>query len=117
MGTLVNVSMQDSKVGRQMCVASVTRLGDLLDFGQLFKPLAIIKLPKSSTFLRKFCKVVKIYHFLLKSFLCHFYRHLAIFFWSHSVQLPPGHNLLNNFYSKVINGLVDNRNVVKGIPT
>ena len=34
---------------------SVTRLGDLLDFGQLFKPLATITLPKSSTFLSNFC--------------------------------------------------------------
>ena len=47
------------------------------------KPLATINLPKSSTFLRIFCKVVKIYHFQVKSFLGNFYRHLVIFFWSH----------------------------------
>ena len=35
----------------------MTRFGDLLDFWQLFN------LPKSPTFLGKFCKVVKIYHF------------------------------------------------------
>ena len=39
---------------------SVTRSGDLLDFGQL---LATLNLPKSLTFLRNFCKGVEIYHF------------------------------------------------------
>ena len=47
------------------------------------KPLATINLPKSPTFLGIFCKGVKIYHFLVKSFFGNFYRHLAIFFWSH----------------------------------
>ena len=59
---------------------SVTRLGKLLDFGQLLITLATINLPKSPTFLGNFCKGVKIYHFLGKSFLGNFYRHLAIFF-------------------------------------
>ena len=58
---------------------SVTRLGDLLDFGHFLKPLAIINLPKSSTFLRIFCKVVKIYPFSIEIILGNFYRHLAIF--------------------------------------
>ena len=40
---------------------SVTRLGDLLDFGQLFK--ATINLAKSPSFLGNFRKGVKIYHF------------------------------------------------------
>ena len=40
----------------------MTRLADLLDFGQV-KPLATIDLPKSPTFLGNFCKVVKIYLF------------------------------------------------------
>ena len=35
-------------------MASVTRLGDLLDFGQV---------PKSPTFLSNFCKGVQNYHF------------------------------------------------------
>ena len=43
---------------------SVTRLGDLLDFGQVFKDLATINLPKPPTFLGNFYKGVKIYHFL-----------------------------------------------------
>ena len=43
--------------------SSVTRLGVFLHFGQLFKSLATINLPKSLTFLGNFCKGVKIYHF------------------------------------------------------
>ena len=41
----------------------VTRLGDLLDFGQFFKALATINLPKSPTFLGNACKDVKIFNF------------------------------------------------------
>ena len=37
-----------------LSVTSVTRLGDLLDFGQLLKPLVTINLPKSPTFLGNF---------------------------------------------------------------
>ena len=62
---------------------SVTRLGDLLDFGQLLKPLGTINLPKSPTFLGNCCKGVKSIIFLVESFLGNFYGHLAIFFWSH----------------------------------
>ena len=43
-------------------VTSVTRLGDLLHFGQLLKPLATIILPKLPTFLAIF-KGVKILNF------------------------------------------------------
>ena len=46
--------------------SSVTRLDELLNFGQL-KPLATINLPKSLTFLGNFCKGVKIYHFSSKN--------------------------------------------------
>ena len=42
---------------------SVTRLGNLLDFGQILKPLSTINLPKSPTFLGTVCEGVKIYHF------------------------------------------------------
>ena len=58
---------------------SVTRLGDLLDFGNFLKPLAAINLPKSPTFLGNFVKVSKSIIFQVKSFLGNFYRHLAIF--------------------------------------
>ena len=54
---------------------SVTRFGNFLDFGHFLKPLAAINLPKSPTFAGKFCKGVN------------FYRHLAIFFWSHWLAL------------------------------
>ena len=46
------------------------------------KPLATIKLSKYPTFLGNFCICVKIYYF---SSEINFYRHLAIFFWSHWV--------------------------------
>ena len=42
---------------------SVTRLGVLLDFGQLLKPFATINLLKSPTFFGNFGKGVKIFHF------------------------------------------------------
>ena len=41
---------------------NVTRLGDLLHFGQLFKPVATIILPKLPTLLGNFCKGVKVFH-------------------------------------------------------
>ena len=44
-------------------ITNVTRISNILDFGQLFKPLAAINLPKSSTFVGNFCKGVQIYHF------------------------------------------------------
>ena len=44
-------------------VISVTRLGDLLDFGNFSKSLATIYFPTSPTFLGNFYKGVKIYHF------------------------------------------------------
>ena len=71
-------------------MSSVTRLGDFLHFGQQFKaggnnskPVATIILPKLPTLLGNFCKGAKIIHFLIKSYLGNFYRHLAIFIWSH----------------------------------
>ena len=59
------------------------QIGDLLDFGQLFKALGNNKFAQISHILRQFLKGVKIYHFMVKSLLGNFYRHLAIFFWSH----------------------------------
>ena len=49
----------------------------------IYWTLAAINLPKSPTYLGNFCGGVKVYHFLVKSFLGNFYRHLAILFWSH----------------------------------
>ena len=62
---------------------NVTRLGDFLHFGQFLKPLATINLPIPLTFLGNFCKGVKIIHFSSEIILGNFYRHLAIFIWSH----------------------------------
>ena len=42
---------------------SVTRLGNLMDFGQLFKAFGNNLFAKISHILRHFCKGVKIYHF------------------------------------------------------
>ena len=41
-------------------------------------------------FLGNFLKLSKSIIFLVKSFLGNFYRHLAIFFWSHCSQAKPG---------------------------
>ena len=47
--------------------------------GNFSKLVARIILPKSP----HFCKCVKIFHFLVQSFLGRFYRHLATIYWSH----------------------------------
>ena len=60
--------------------------------GNFSKPLAIINLPKSPTFLGNFCKGVKSFLCLVKSFLGNFYRHLTIFIWSHCVGSKTGRN-------------------------
>ena len=48
---------------KRLLKISVTRLGDLLNFGQVFKALGKINLAKSPTFLINFCKGVKMYPF------------------------------------------------------
>ena len=66
---------------------SVTKFGDLLDFEQLFKAFGNNYIAQISHILRHFfVKVSKSIIFLVKSFLGDFYRHLAIFFWSHWVE-------------------------------
>ena len=62
---------------------SVTRLGDLLNFGQVFKAFGNNQFISISHIFRQFCKVVKIYHFWSEIILGNFYRYLTIFFWSH----------------------------------
>ena len=62
----------------------MTRFGDFFNFGGKFlRPFATINLPKSSTLLGNFCYGLKIYHFSGDIILGNFYRHLAIFIWSH----------------------------------
>ena len=49
---------------RTYCLGnSVTRFGDLLDFGQLFKAFRNNKFAQIFHILANFCKGVKIYHF------------------------------------------------------
>ena len=59
--------MQSKFIPLSALMSSVTRLGDLLDFGNFLKPLATINWPKSPTFLVNFCKGVKIYLFSSES--------------------------------------------------
>ena len=52
------------QIVKNLIKLSVTRLGDLLVFGQLFKAFGNNKFAQiSHTFLGNFCKGVKIYHF------------------------------------------------------
>ena len=51
----------------------MTRFSALMDFGQFFKPLATINLPKSPTFLGNFSKGVKIFYFSSEIILGTFY--------------------------------------------
>ena len=69
-------------------------------FGNFLKPLATINLPKSPTFLGNFCKGVKTFIFLVKSFLVNFYRHLTIFsgHTGHKLSLLPLSNKQENRY-------------------
>ena len=56
--------------------------------GNFLKPLATINLPQSPQFLGNFCKSVKIIHFSSETIFGNFYRHLAIFIWSHWSCFP-----------------------------
>ena len=71
-------------MGKQHAVSSVTRLGDFLLFGQSFKAGGNNYFTQiAHIVIQFFVKVSKSFIFLVKSFLGHFYRHLAIFYWSH----------------------------------
>ena len=66
---------------------SVTRLGDLLHFGQLFKACGNNYFGQIAHIIRQFfVKVSKSFNILVKSFLCNFLRHLATFYWSHWLE-------------------------------
>ena len=62
---------------------SVTRLGDLLHFGQLFKTCGNNYFAQIAYILGNFCKGVKIFHCSSEIILGNFNRHLASFYWSH----------------------------------
>ena len=55
-------NFNDTLQSQIVVIISVTRFSDLLDFGQLLKPLATINLPQSPLFLGNFCKGVKIFN-------------------------------------------------------
>ena len=74
---------QKDTLARGWSGISVTRLGDLWDFGQVFKAFG----NNQFTFLGNFLKVSRSIIFLVKSFLGNFYRQLAIFS-CHSVWDP-----------------------------
>ena len=61
---------------------SVTWLGIFFHFGQLYKASGNNYFGQIAHILSNFCKGVKIFHFLVKSFLGNFYRPLATFYWS-----------------------------------
>ena len=62
---------------------SMTRVGDLLHFWQLFKASDSNHFTQIAHNLGNFLKVSKSYIFLVESFLDNFYRHLATFYSSH----------------------------------
>ena len=64
-------------------VTSMTRLGDLLHFGQLFKACGNNYFAQITHILGNFCRGVKNFHFSSRIILGNFYRHWAIFYWSH----------------------------------
>ena len=75
-------------------IGSVTRLGDILDFGQLFKAFATINLPKSATFLSIFCKGIKIFNISSEIIFGQILQTFGDFFWSHC---PYGECSLHSF--------------------
>ena len=72
---------QKLRIMQMPSACNATRLGDLLDFGQLFK------CPNLLHFEAIFVKVLKSLIFLVESFLGNFYRHLATFYWSHCLHV------------------------------
>ena len=58
---------------------SVTRLGDLLDFGQLFKACGNNYFSQIANISRQFLKMSKYFIFHVKLFLGNFYRYLCDF--------------------------------------
>ena len=61
---------------------SVTRLGDLLQFGQIFKATASNYFDKIAHVLGKYCKDAKIFHFSSGIIFGNLFRYLATFYWS-----------------------------------
>ena len=66
---------------------NVTRLDDLLHFGQLFQASGNNFYAQITHILGNFCKGVQIFYFSSKIMFGNFYRHLATFYWSHCNQI------------------------------
>ena len=72
---------------QKACFRQCDQIGRFIGLlGNFLKPLAPINLPKSSTFLGNFCKVVKIYHFSREIILGQLLYTFGDFFWSHWFQ-------------------------------
>ena len=78
-----SVCLVEKSVSRMRLSSSVTRLGDLLDFGNFSKHLATINLPKSPTFLGNFCNGVKIFNFSCEIIFGQLLKKFGNFCWSH----------------------------------
>ena len=72
-------SMQSRFCTSRWCRTSMTRLSDLLHFGQLFKAYGDKNFAKIAHIFRQFFKLSKSFIFLVKSFLGNLYRYLANF--------------------------------------
>ena len=72
----------DKAASKSSFHASVTRLGNLLHFGQLFKACGNNYFFQIDHIFMQFFKAVKALIFLVKSFVGNFQRHLATFYWS-----------------------------------
>ena len=74
------------------CLKQSDQIGRFIGLWATYQRLVeTISLAKSTTFLGNFCKGVKIFNFLAKSFLGNFYRHMANFYWSHWLLLKCHH--------------------------
>ena len=91
----------------------MTRLGDLLNFEQVLKPLATINLPKSPTLLGNFCTGVKIFNFSSEIILGNFYRLLKTFYWSHWYLLDKSllGVMINGALEKMMKTIKDERHL------
>ena len=79
-----NTQIRKDTIGRQsLHSSSVTRLGDLLDFGQILQSLWQQLFCLNHPHFKAIFKGVKIFHFSSEIIFRPFYRHLAIFYWSH----------------------------------
>ena len=75
-----NIRLISVGFGATYLPTSVTRLGDLLHFWQLFKACGNSYFAKIANILGNYCKGV---HFSSGIILGNFYRNLATFYWSH----------------------------------